>query len=495
MPLFDLIFLNIARSKYAFAVVFLLGWFLSATVTAQSLPDSLVIVKNTYRINNWTNETDSLYKTQQVTFRLSSDKYESDQIIVENTLISDLVKELHDLNNLNFSLNRFHLDTNWIVQNPQKLLEIATKQKGFFWNQQQKSFITKELSKVNYYKKGLEEYLAQGCCYSMHEWYKTEFVLKFFNGSKIVDQITSRRHVWGYHFPWRDLNGGNLYSFNLDNIVDSLLNLHRNIKAPLDGKALLKLLANNIIKKNFEMLHRLELYNYEKEINELKDTFTIISGDDFYGYGGYNGDPKIKIVLKTQQMLPNVYLEFLASKVGKTIYSRDSVKKNYKTLVDRIQNVKFITEYLKSNPRDSLNILYFNNQTINQYNIDGVNKSPLEWKQHDEYLKTVDWERKNLNIKPSYDTTEARRISERLYCGCNFRFNQDFISHAISFIIYDSERNFSRWFLLPDNTVLLYISEGKKILNYKYSDFGPYPGLQYPCVRFDANGRIIARPK
>jgi hypothetical protein len=241
----------------------------------------------------------------------------------------------------------------------------------------------------------------------------------------------------------------------------------------------------------------LSAYSYEKEISELSTDFKIISSEEVYGRGRYIWDePKtIKITLKNKYMLPNVYLQFLDSKYGNTLYSRDSIKKDYKEIVSRVQAIPFITAYLQQDSSAQLDIYYFNNSGINNYNIDGVNKNPTEWKKQDDYIESLKWYEKN-NIKPSFDLDKAIKTSERNNCGCNYRFDSDFIKKAI-FIEITSNRNASSiWFLLPDNTMLLYHIESyhlddAKVLDMKLDKFANNIQLPFACLRFDKNGNLI----
>jgi hypothetical protein len=96
--------------------------------------------------------------------------------------------------------------------------------------------------------------------------------------------------------------------------------------------------------------------------------------------------------------------------------------------------------------------------------------------------------------RPSFADDDAIRISKQLYCGCNYRLKKEIAEQTIFFELSDSEmKSNSVWFLLPDDTVLLYVMQGKNVLNYDYKDFGKYPGLQYPCIMFDLGGNIIDR--
>ena len=47
-------------------------------------------------------------------------------------------------------------------------------------------------------------------------------------------------------------------------------------------------------------------------------------------------------------------------------------------------------------------------------------------------------------------------MSEINYCGCNYRFEREFIENAIFFEVTSNRNTSSIWFLLPDASVLLY---------------------------------------
>ena len=112
--------------------------------------------------------------------------------------------------------------------------------------------------------------------------------------------------------------------------------------------------------------------------------------------------------------------------------------------------------------------------------------------EHDKYIESLKWYEKT-NVKPDFDIDEAKKISQQNDCGCNYRFDGSYIEKAILFELRDENRNSSIWFLLPDNRVLLYLMQGDRVLNFGYQEFGKSSGLQYPCVLFDLNGKIIPR--
>ncbi|WP_372473924.1 hypothetical protein AB4865_01240 [Capnocytophaga sp. ARDL2] len=140
-----------------------------------------------------------------------------------------------------------------------------------------------------------------------------------------------------------------------------------------------------------------------------------------------------------------------------------------------------------------LDIYYFNNKPTNDYQIDGFNKNPEQWKRHDNFLESIK-KYENTIPKPSFANDEAIDVSKCLYCGCNYRFEKDFAQQAIFIELNNKEAGENTvWYLLAGNTVLLYLMQGENVLDFHYTNFGDKKGLQYPCVLFDLEGNQIDR--
>jgi hypothetical protein len=329
--------------------------------------------------------------------------------------------------------------------------------------------------------------------------YSSEYIISLYNKHDLINIFATRKYTSGYYFPYKDQSGRVVYNYKIDKQLNTLFRQKIKIAEPFKGNDLLKYIVNKIVENNMQCLYKLSAYSYEKEISELSPEFKIISSEEVYGRGRYIWDePKtIKITLKNKYMLPNVYLQFLDSKYGETLYSRDSIKKDHKEIVSRVQSIPFITNYLQKDSSARLDIYYFNNSGINKYNIDGVNKNPTEWKKQDEYIESLKWYEKS-NIKPSFDISDAIKTSERNYCGCNYRFESDFINKAIFFEITSNRDASSIWFLLPDNTVLLYHIQSyhldnATVLDRNLNRFGNNIQLPFACLRFDKNGNLIEK--
>lgn len=418
--------------------------------------------------------------------------YSTDSIQIKNNRkTSDLLNAISNVQTVDNIFTNSKIDTLKILNNPLELIK-KYKRSKVDWNQEQQDFIEPKLQDLKNYKKYYLDYLNNGCCITMHQRYRDEYQIRIFENNLLVNEITSRKSIGGFKIPWTNsLTGTKNYNFEIENII---LDLRKRPK-PLKGNKLQKYLANKIIDYNITKLYELSAYTYYKEIKELDTEFDIKYFGEVYGRGRYIWDEPqtFKIKLHNDKMLPNVNLIFMSSKQGKSIYSRDSIINNYQKALKRVQNIPFITDYLNKHTQSTLDIYFFNNKTINEYNIDGVNKSPEDWKRQDDYVKSLDWY-KTVDIEPSFDIPKAIKTSQRNNCGCNYRFDRKFIEQAIFFEIRNKNNDSSVWFLLPDDTVLLYLMQGEKVLEYDYKAFGnEYAGVQWPCKRFKLNGEIIER--
>jgi|GEM_PF-1199825 len=474
----------------------------SLSIKGQTFPDKIVVVKNLYESQYFTDKEDIV---------------DSDAIILTNKRkISNLFTELVKFDKEKQLLKKFEIDTSFILKNPNDLLKLYSGKNKIDWNEKQKEFVFEKLTDFNVYKSELNGYLSLyqptkphhsfpiflkrhrvAICGMGMPTYRYEYVISLYNKNEITNIFTSRKSSSGYNFPYKDRSSRVLYNYKIDKQLNKLFKRKIKIDEPLKGNDLLKYIVNQIIENNMRELYKLSAYSYEKEISELSTDFIIISSEEVYGRGRYIWDePKtIKITLKNKYMLPNVYLQFLDSKYGETLYSRDSIKKDNKEIISRVQAIPFITNYLQQDSSARLDIYYFNNSGINKYNIDGVNKNPTEWKEQDDYIESLKWYEKN-NIKPSFDIDKTIKTSERNYCGCNYRFDSDFIKKAIFIEITSNRNSSSIWFLLPDDTMLLYHVESyhledAKVLDMKLDKFGNSIQLPFACLRFDKNGNLF----
>jgi hypothetical protein len=457
---------------------------------AQTAPDSIIIKTVTYQ-HAWedTVHEDSLIGTKTYKFI----KHDSDYMLNGQPVFPDQVEGLldavNDPDNSNNDLGKYGIDTAWIKQNPEKILHLLPDSKYYDWNPAQKALIDKALTNIKSYIAGLNNYLKEGCCYSMHQWYRYQLEVSFYSKGQLTNRLTSRMFSYGFAYPWTDMKGQQLFNVNIEKSVNQLLNVKQRREIP-DSKKLLQKLANDILQINEDSLHKLAALSYAKEIGELKKVFTVVSAQEITGYGAYWGDGhKMQIILHNDQMPPNFDIEFIASKTGNTIYSRDSVMLKYKSAVDRVKAINFIRDYLAAHPKKQLHIVFFDNLPVNNYNIDDINKDPKQWKMYDDELKSFQWDKEH-DIKLSFDVEDSKKVAEHLYCGCDLRLPDSVMRRGIIFIIDDDDKNHSRWLLLPDNRVLAFFAEGHEFMDQKTTRY-----LFYPCSLYDLDGHPLPKPE
>lgn len=420
----------------------------------------------------------------------SSDKF----IIKDKPKIGKLVKAL----NLNKSLHDVFLDsgidTVTIKSNPKSLIKYYNEG-DLRWNTQQVDFISEKLGDISVYKKYFYEYLSRGAGVTMHQRYKDLIILTLYDGANVVGTFTSRKSLPGTRkIPWENNKKELNYNPDIDEYFYQFTGVPHYIETIRKSK-LTKQFVNQIVNYYNPILYDLSAYDYLKEIQELSPEFEIKKFGEVYGRGRYiwNQDKTFYVRLHNKQMSPNIDLMFLAEKQGRTIYSRQNVIADYKMIVQRVQQIDFITDFIVRNPSAKLDIYFFNDKPVNSYNIEGFNQSPEKWVKHDKYLGSIK-KYKDSVPRPSFAEEDAIAVSKFVDCGCNYRLNKEIAEQAVFFELTDSEtKSSSVWFLLPDDRVLLYIMEGEKVLNYSYKDFGRYPGIQHPCVMFDLGGNIIDR--
>lgn len=470
--------------------LFLLTPFFAA---GQSLPDSIVVVKQTHF--NGYERGDVFYSTDRYAIINSERGYVLDGREVDRSAIRALLGALKDPQNNTSLFKRFGIDSNRIKFDPAGLLaRFADKKKKITWNSAQKTFIYTKLSDPALFERKLREYLSYGGGYSMHQNYKSVYSIQVFTDGRAVNSLSSRSYVWGYKMPWKNEAGDSIYNFAIENAVRRVLQDGKRTGGPRTGNQLIAYLVNEIIDDNVRTLYQLSATSFKKEIDELTSDFQVVAAEENYGLGRYVKESGVmRIKLHNDRMLPNVFLFFMASREGASIYSRDSVKRDYQHYIDRIQSIRFLSNYLKKNADARLDIYYFNNKGIADYQIHQVNNDAVGWARHDKWVELLR-QSEQYGLPSNFDTVQSIRNSRQNDCGCNYRFDRRYMEQAIFFELKDAAGNTSIWFLLPDNKVLLYLMDRAGIMQFNRADFGVTGyGLTYPCALFDLEGNRITR--
>jgi hypothetical protein len=296
--------------KYFFvAVVQLIG----LCGHGQNLPDSIAITVNTY-VNDY-NGGDTIYESTHLVIKHEGSKYKLGAKVIGKNKISQLLNAIVRDSRFDNTLSSFDIDSAWIKKNPNELLKLYSNKNDLEWNEQQIQFIHKQLTTVKYYQDELNRYLSSGCCYTMHQNYRTEHGIKIYSDGKLTNEVESRRRVYGFLLPWTDQSGTTHFTYEIESVLSDIMALRNERRPPMNGDKLLKYLVNQIVDYNMSTLYKLSAYSFQKEIDELKSDFDVKSFEEVYGRGRYIwNEPKvIKVELKNQFMKDNVSLKFMAT--------------------------------------------------------------------------------------------------------------------------------------------------------------------------------------
>jgi len=455
-----------------------------------TLPDSLVITDfswsaeyGTFQYNYLLVNTGKDFQVYQTYSNYKSglgQKEQESQVFkktklgkVSNEKIAALTTAVLDTNFSEFNIQNFGYDMSWISANTNKLisyLEEDAKQ----WTSSQLEFVKEQLTIEANYNEALKREIGKEGIYYISKHSSTKFNLTFYYKNCLPYVVSAAENPLG--MPWKT---GDNYSRN-PNIPEAVLDVlpknesfNRRKFEPYENliSALVQSIYDDECKQK---MYDLAPLAFTKELNELKDTFEILNMTEL-GYRGryvWDVDHVYKISLKNDQMNERVFLQYLVSKQGKTLYSRDSLLKESHSIIERVQSVDFLMKYLDENPSRKIDIYYFDNNAMNEYVLDGFNTNPVKWAEYEKY----DGNKGFLN----------------LYCGCNLRLDHDYLLDAIFFELFDEFGKGSIWILLPDNTPLLHYFEGQQVYNYSYQELGTQGvSVQYACKKFDKNGKII----
>ncbi|MDD4739486.1 MAG: hypothetical protein PHG98_06015 [Bacteroidales bacterium] len=465
---------------------------ISSNLFSQELPNRIIINKsekigsNSWSISYYDNveyelrkekNTYSLYRDDSIKHDIYYKKNESEKKLrlikkVPIEQVSNLIGEIYNPNYDSLSFSILGIDTNYIKKNTRKYLK-KVKVRTYYkkLSKEEIEYSKKELKNIGNYYSALKNYL-----YSLTYPYDNE-------PSSTIDleynDTIIKLERYGI-IPWEFTNTTKK-TFNI-NISKSLLKIFEDkifvYDFSEDRDHLIEILLKNyVVEKINDDLKQISYKQFSKEIDELKKEFQILSIEEESGSSRYydSDNQKFKIELKNSFMKDNVYLKcFLYNYNGK-LYSRDSILKEYKDIIDRVQSIEFISDYLCNNPNSRLDIYYFNNDGINKDIIESFNGTSNGWKEYDK------------------DISEGKEGYLNLRCGCNFRLDNEYLKGSIVFDLEDKDKLHSTWILLPNNTPVLYILDSDSIFNYSRKELGfdQEHSFIYPCKKFDRKGNII----
>jgi len=413
---------------------------------SQNLPDSIIITFNRHA-PEWFDKG-TIYFSDTISIVKRGMDYQLFNKKITSKKINTLYDEIKNPLSLKESFYQSSIDTTIIRKKPLSLRN-NYKEYKYKWNKNQISFISSELSNIENYIEQYQEYLNPYKGASIPSYHENEIIIECYWNNILTDRIISNKSkpFRLYQFPWvSSISNVEYYNIKLGKILLDIIGIKNSSENFMQGQKLLNHLSAKIIESKRKQLLELSANTYQSEINDLIEDFTIIQSREKATYGGYTGDGGIIVsILHNKKMLPNIYVSLGLNKVGKSLYSRDSIKSDYQYIVQRVQSIEFISKYLNENLNRKLYIHYFNNKPINDY---------------------------------IYKHVQRTCVTQQL-------------EQAIVFELENENNDKSLWLLFPDDIILLFRMDGEKVLDYPYTQFNENKGNLYPCMRFNKNGEII----
>lgn len=410
---------------------------------------------------------------------------------VTNADIRGLIRAINDTSFSELRLRDLDVDSGWITGHSGRLFSYVRRQYDD-WTPRQTAFAKKELGDcTNYYIAARRAVLKEGYYYIAKD-FALSFNLQFYYQGDTARSVNASENYLG--FPWQV---GNRLSYNpgISRAIVALLPEDRSGNLPrLKGAHLWQVLAlQEYEDKISSQLPALAVLEYTDYTNALKKDFTVLgAAEASLDWLEFKHDPQtFRFTLQHPSLHPGIQLLFYSIRLGHSLYPLDSLRQAFPLLRDRIEHVKFLMDYLDGNPNRKINLFFFNHLAISRSHITGFNQDSTHWKLHDAWVKDMAVYQTS-KVKPDFDIAESIETSKQVECGCNFRFNNDWLQHSILFEVRDEYGNSSTWLLLPDNTSVLWYFQGESVYKYSYKDLGTNGrSVQYPCRKLDAEGNLL----
>ena len=466
----------------------------------QKMPDKILInEKSGYSWN--IQQRQYVLQENELFLQDSSSKLHFIKFIPKKQYIN-LVNEIYKSGYDSLSIHLFDIDSNRLKRNVEKNIKKIPYygKKSKIWSNEELQFVIKELNHIPNYNVALGRIIRLDGSFIIHQETSRIVELSLIYENDTVT-LKSNPLGLGFRIPWK-FEKENRASYNFG-ISNALFDIFENKWLYKESQPSKNRLINEMVKEIFDSKCKYELYKiapkqFSKELQELEDYFTIKNVVQ-HGFSDRHIRPTtqvFKVALKNDLMKKGVTIQYFISRQGKTLYPRDSIINDYKQLISRVQSIDFLMDFISEDTARTIDIYYFDNKGINDYLIDGFNGNPEKWKRHDWWVKLMK-RGDSLGINNSFDVEKSIKTSESNNCGCNFRFDNEYLQKAIMFDLIDEFKSTSIWFLLPDDSVILYhFQGGDKCYKYDYKDYGTEGiGIQHACVKFDKQGNMIKREK
>ena len=388
--------------------------------------------------------------------------------------IEGFINLLEDTNYIEPKLIYFGISKE-IVENNSDIHFEFIEDNYHYWKDFQVDYVKKELCQFGHFQNAFDSLYAK---YNYQEK-SQKFNILIYKDGDLEKEISPSLATFG--LPWK-INSKKNYNPQIGITISKFFPKNAYPKSiHLNGttESLLNILTNQIYdEKCKKIVDILAVQEFDEELSELEPEFQIIEKAEYSNHGRYvdiknQNEPLIRIVLKNKKMFQNMELRYFISKQGNSLYPRDSLINDYPYMIDKVKEISFLMEYLKSDSTSKLIVYYFDNNGMNDYLINSFNTNKEQWEIFD-----------NGNKKTEF---------EHLYCGCNLRLEKEYLNRAIMFEL-KQQHGSSIWFLLPDGTLILHHFSGRKVYKYTNIDMETSgSSVQFVCKKFDKYGNIISK--
>lgn len=233
-----------------------------------------------------------------------------------------------------------------------------------YWitNEYQKSFIMEELTKPDKLKKNLESYFRNYDHTNFIDGPYSEISIIFHFPDTIVS-LRSKSILW-FGLPF-EINGQKIYSPHLASLIGELIPKSKtNRKEQFEGKELFSSVIRETINRHRKYIDNLESKTYQIYLDSLEKKFIVTNKRVVNGTlsTNWDGEKRLNCKLRDSSMVSNSWFEYSNTiENGLLKYPISLILSEYNQLYSSVMNSTFFHDYIASNGKRKLTIIYDDN--------------------------------------------------------------------------------------------------------------------------------------
>jgi len=260
--------------------------------------------------------------------------------------------------------------------------------------------------------------------------------------------------------PWILDKERRVYNSGISSVVHGLLpankGMNRTRLVPINREKILKSLIRQLYDSFCERgVKKLTWHNFEPQIASLQARYEISEIVEEGTYtGNWSGEQRLFMYARDTTESRNIPFALSLEVLGNKLYSPDSLLKKGDQLLERVNQIPFLLEYLDENPERSLEITFDNG-----YSMSTIVK---------EYQSGVNsW-----------------------YEGaCLTGADEDYLNACLAFVLRNEMGQGSNWLITPDLDVFLIYYQYPTVYRYSDDDFDTRRvSTRYVCQAFNLDG-------